>query len=177
MNESLFQQATANGVSQVLAWLALLGCGVSVACLIALAVARRRSWKWAGAAALPAALSLVLALGWEFVVSRTTFHRRLYGNAAERQMLDGVSPPAERYEAREQSRYSPSDGMLREGLPAETHEAPTGPLWLPPDRLDSVSNLALLGVVFALGGLALGLLAGWVLRRTRPAAADGGGEA
>jgi len=177
MNDSLFQQVTSDGVSQVLAWLALLGCGVSVACLVALAVARRRSWRWAGAAALPAVLTFGLALGWEFVVSRTTFHRRLYGNVKERQMLDGVSPPAGRYEARELARYSPTDGMLREGLAAETHEAPTGSVWLPPDRLDSVSNLALLGVVFALGGLAVGLLAGWVVRRTRPAVAKGGGEA
>jgi len=176
MNDSLFQQVTSDGVSQVLAWLALLGCGVSVACLVALAVARRRSWRWAGVAALPAALTFGLALGWELVVSRTTFHRRLYGNVKERQMLDGVSPPAGRYEARELSRYSPTDGMLREGLPAETHEAPTA-VWLPPDRLDSVSNLALLGVVFALGGLAVGLLAGWVVRRTRPAVVEEGGEA
>jgi len=114
-----------------------------------------------------------LWLGWELVVARTTFHDRLYDIRMRRRVVDGLFPPPERYEARERARYSPTDGMLREGVPAASPQAATGPVWLPPDRLDSVGNLALLAGLFAVGGLGVGLVWGWAMKRWRPAAPRG----
>ena len=178
MDDSFFERISSHDVSRALGILvyalAAFGSGVAV---FACYKRWRHLWPWGVLAFLPAAAALLLWVGWGLVLARTSFHDRLYQRPGERHDLDGLAPPAERYEARERARYSPTDDILREGLPADTADTPSGPVWLPADRLDSLGNLALLGAVFAVGGLVAGMLGGLVIRHVRPTVRGGGAEA
>jgi len=170
MDESLFERIAC---ADVTLWLTLLAsallCAGGALCLVA-GVWRRRLDRWVALGLMGAAAAALMVFGWAVVVARTGFHERLYGTARSGSgpWLWPLYPPAEHYDATERTRHKPTDPLFRSDTKAGPQGAPPARGWgavVPADRLDSVGNLALLGGVFAAGGLAFGLACGLAWRR------------
>ena len=179
MVESVFEQIGASGAT---ACLGAAAGGALVAGLVVGAAPGSRQGRVARCAAvglLAGATGALAVLGWRLVVARTSFHERLYGEAgAEQQEQGRLIAPAAHYEARGRSRYSAGDPMLREAVPPQGGGARRA-RWalMPPDRLDSVWNLAVLAAMFAALGLAAGAAWGWTMGPRRQAAPNVSDEA
>ena len=169
MDESLFQHI---GSHCIAAWLRILALAAPAAGLLlgaGLGARRKRLARGAVIGLLCGAVAPMLLCAWHLVEARTSFHRRLYSPAPDHgPVLWRLFPPPEHYAACERARYGPHDPVLRQALPpSDPPDAESRPWWrlVPPDRLDSVANVVLLAVVFALAGLAAGLLGARLLRR------------
>lgn len=170
MDESLFQRIPNGDVSAALLILAVGAAAVGLAIGVVQGLRRRQPLRWGLLGALAGATGLAILGGWHLVVARTCFHDRLYPGSGP---LHVPSPPAQDDEARQRASYSPDDPLFRAGGPGSAPDGPGGRLWLPAGRLDSVGNLVLLGVLFALGGLVTGVVWGRVLRGLRRAGEEG----
>jgi hypothetical protein len=177
MDEAFLERIT---TAEVGAWLLALASATTLAGLLLGSIAglrRRQVVRWSILGVVAGAAGFLLIAGWHLVVARTSFSERRYApEGGPRPALWRAFPPARYYEGREAARSSPTDPMFRDENPLARRHARVGKWWwlVPADRLDSVPNLALLAVVFAAGGVGVGLAWGWLFRRlgSAPAAAE-----